>query len=52
MRLLKLVPDHTNIHFLKWQWPTTIISVALMVLSWVLIFTHGLNLAWILWAAR
>lgn len=44
MRLLKLVPDHTNIHFLKWQWPTTIISVALMVLSWVLIFTHGLNL--------
>ncbi|MDE1915129.1 MAG: protein translocase subunit SecF [Sphingomonadales bacterium] len=44
MRLLKLVPDHTNIHFLKWQWPTTIISVALMVLSWVLILTHGLNL--------
>jgi preprotein translocase subunit SecF len=44
MRLLKLVPDHTNIHFLKWQWPTTIISVALMIASWVLIFTHGLNL--------
>jgi preprotein translocase subunit SecF len=43
MRLLKLVPDHTNIHFLKWQWPTTIVSVALMVLSWVLILTHGLN---------
>ena len=28
MRLLKLVPDNTNIHFLKWQWPTTIVSVA------------------------
>lgn len=44
MRLLKLVPDHTNIHFLKWQWPTTIVSVALMILSGVLLFTHGLNL--------
>ncbi|MDE2403936.1 MAG: protein translocase subunit SecF [Sphingomonadales bacterium] len=44
MRLLKLVPQHTNIHFLKWQWPTTIISVALMIASWALVFTHGLNL--------
>ena len=43
MRLLKLVPDHTNIHFLKWQWPTTIVSVLLMIASWVLIMTHGLN---------
>lgn len=44
MRLLKLVPDDTNIHFLKWQWPTTIVSLVLMLASWGLIFTHGLNL--------
>ena len=44
MRLLKLVPDATNIHFLKWQWPTTIVSTILMILSWVLVATQGLNL--------
>lgn len=44
MRLLKLVPDNTNLHFLKWQWPTTIISVLLMLGSWTLMFTHGLNM--------
>jgi len=41
--LLKLVPDNTNIDFLRWQWPTTILSVALMIASWVLIYTNGLN---------
>jgi preprotein translocase subunit SecF len=44
MRLLKLIPDNTNIHFLRWQWPTTIISALLMLGSIVLLFTHGLNL--------
>jgi len=44
MRLLKLVPDNTNIHFLRWQWPTTIVSLVLIVLSWTLVFTHGLNM--------
>jgi len=44
MPLLKLVPDNTNIHFLKWQWPTTIVSVLLMIASWTLVFTEGLNL--------
>jgi preprotein translocase subunit SecF len=43
MRLLKLVPEDTNIHFLKWQWPTTILSVLLMVGSWTLVYTQGLN---------
>jgi preprotein translocase subunit SecF len=43
MRLLKLVPDHTNIHFLKWQWPHHHQRRADGA-SWVLIFTHGLNL--------
>ena len=44
MRLLKLVPENTNIKFLRWQWPTTIVSTLLMIASWVLIFTNGLNL--------
>ena len=43
MRLLKLVPENTNIHFLKWQWPTTIVSVLLMIASWTLVATQGLN---------
>ena len=30
MRLLKLVPDHTNIHFLKWRVPFYIGSLLLM----------------------
>lgn len=45
MRLLKLVPDNTSIGFLKWQWPTTIVSLLLMIGSVVLLFTHGLNLS-------
>ena len=44
MRLIKLVPDNTNIRFLRWQWPTTIVSTLLMIASWVLVFTYGLNL--------
>ena len=44
MRLLKLVPDNTNVHFIKWQWPTTILSVVLMIASWALVYTNGLNL--------
>jgi preprotein translocase subunit SecF len=43
MALFKLVPDNTNIKFLKWQWPTTIGSVLLMIASVVLMFTNGLN---------
>ncbi len=43
MPLLKLVPDNTNIHFIKWQWPTTILSVLLMIASWALLYTNGLN---------
>ncbi len=44
MRLIKFVPDNTNIHFLRWQWPTTIVSTLLMIASWVLIAVNGLNL--------
>ena len=44
MRLIKLVPDDTNIHFLKWRLPFFIVSGILVVASWILIATQGLNL--------
>ena len=44
MRLLKLVPEDTNIHFLKWRLPFFAISGLLVIASWVLVFTQGLNL--------
>lgn len=44
MKLLKLVPDNTNIHFLKWRLPFYVISVILMAASWGLVLTKGLNL--------
>jgi preprotein translocase subunit SecF len=44
MRLLKLVPDNTNIDFLRWRVPFYTISLLLMAASLVLVFTRGLNL--------
>lgn len=43
MRLLKLVPDNTNIHFLKWRLPFYITSCILIACSWALVLTQGLN---------
>jgi preprotein translocase subunit SecF len=43
MRLLKFVPDDTNIHFLKWRVPFFAVSVALILASWALVATKGLN---------
>ena len=43
MKLLKLVPDDTNIHFLKWRVPFYIVSCLLIVASWALVLTQGLN---------
>lgn len=44
MKLLKLVPDNTNIHFLKWRIPFYVVSVLLMAASIALVATRGLNL--------
>lgn len=44
MRLLKLIPNNTEIRFLRWQWPTTFVSAVLMIGSVVLLYTQGLNL--------
>ncbi|MFM5955128.1 MAG: protein translocase subunit SecF [Novosphingobium sp.] len=44
MKLLKLVPDNTNIHFLRWRVPFYVASLLLMAASLSLVFTKGLNL--------
>ena len=44
MKLLKLVPDNTNIRFLRWQWPFFIVNVLAMLGAAALLFTNGLNL--------
>ncbi|WP_067734836.1 protein translocase subunit SecF [Novosphingobium naphthalenivorans] len=43
MRLLKLVPDNTNIKFLRWRVPFYVVSMILIAASWGLIMTKGLN---------
>ena len=44
MKLLKLVPDNTNIRFLRWRVPFYVVSVLLIAASWGLVLTKGLNL--------
>ncbi|GAA0281552.1 protein translocase subunit SecF [Alteraurantiacibacter aestuarii] len=43
MRLIKLVPDDTNIKFLKFRVPFYAVSVLLILASWAVVFTNGLN---------
>lgn len=43
MKLLKLVPDHTNIGFLRWRNVAMAVSVAMILASLVLVLTRGLN---------
>lgn len=43
MRLLKLVPDNTNIKFLRFRLPFFIISLLLIAGSWALVLTKGIN---------
>ena len=43
MKLLKLVPDNTNIKFLKWRIPFFVVSILLIAASWALVMTKGLN---------
>ena len=44
MKLLKLVPDNTNIKFLRWRVPFYVVSVLLMIASISLVATRGLNM--------
>jgi preprotein translocase subunit SecF len=43
MKLLKLVPDNTNIKFLKLRVPFFVLSMVLIVGSWVAVAVNGLN---------
>ncbi len=43
MKLLKLVPDDTNIKFLKYRIPFYVVSCLLIAASWALVLTNGLN---------
>ena len=43
MRLLKLVPDDTNIKFLRWRLPFFVVSLLLIAASWALVVTKGIN---------
>jgi preprotein translocase subunit SecF len=44
VKLLKLIPDNTNIRFLRWRVPFYAVSLLLMAASLALVFTKGLNL--------
>jgi preprotein translocase subunit SecF len=44
MKLLKLVPDNTNIDFMKWRNVALVLSILLTVASLALVATRGLNL--------
>ena len=44
MKLLKLIPDNTNINFLRWRVPFYLISALLMAASIALVATKGLNM--------
>jgi preprotein translocase subunit SecF len=43
MRPIKLVPDNTNIRFLRWRWVALSISVFLLLSSVALVSVRGLN---------
>ncbi|QUL39157.1 protein translocase subunit SecF [Erythrobacter sp. JK5] len=43
MKLLKLVPDDTNIRFLKLRFPFFIGSIILIAASWAMVAINGLN---------
>lgn len=43
MKLIKLVPENTNIQFLRLRIPFYVVSIALIIASWALVFTNGLN---------
>ncbi|MEO6580154.1 MAG: protein translocase subunit SecF, partial [Sphingomicrobium sp.] len=44
MKLLKLVPDNTNLDFMRWRNIALILSIVVTVASLVLVGVRGLNL--------
>ncbi len=44
MRLLKLVPDNTNLDFMRWRNIALVLSILVTAASIALVFTRGINL--------
>jgi len=44
MRLLKLIPDNTNLDFMRWRNVALVLSIIVTLASIALVFTRGLNL--------
>ena len=44
MRLLKLVPDATNIDFMRWRNFALVLSIVVTVISIAIVGVRGLNL--------
>ena len=44
MRLLKLVPDNTNLDFMRWRNLALVLSILVTAAAIALVFTRGLNL--------
>jgi preprotein translocase subunit SecF len=43
MRLLKLIPDNTNVDFMRWRNVALILSILVTAAAMALVFTRGLN---------
>jgi preprotein translocase subunit SecF len=43
MRLLKLIPDNTNLDFMRWRNPALILSILVTIAAIALVATRGLN---------
>jgi preprotein translocase subunit SecF len=44
MRLLKLVPDNTNLDFMRWRNVALVLSILVTIAAMALVFARGLNL--------
>ncbi|HEX8363669.1 MAG TPA: protein translocase subunit SecF [Allosphingosinicella sp.] len=44
MRLLKLIPDNTNLDFMRWRNIALVLSIVVTLAAITLVFTRGLNL--------
>ena len=44
MRLLKLIPDNTNLDFMRWRNLALVLSIVVTLAAMALVFTRGLNL--------
>lgn len=41
--MIRFIPDNVRIPWMRWRWPTIVVSIVLMVLSVLLVLVNGLN---------